>query len=141
MSQRKEQPCILVTLSQSPTPQPAPAACHYRDLVLEKTEPDYIYDPDDWEITFNYEDKGELLYYVHGAQFIPVGEVKRFATLISGPERFAAHVPVTWDDKGDPDDAEFQWFETEKEARTAAAAKPNDRAKNEIPATGDLSNG
>ncbi len=80
-------------------------------------DPDYIYDPDNWEYTMDYADRGDI------AEGIDVGEVREFATLEKGPAKFAAHVVVSRDDDGDPDETEIRWFDTEAGAR--AATSPN----------------
>ena len=80
------------------------------------TDPDYIYDPDDWEYTHAYKYRGDLIEDLDLSE----GEIKRFSTLVKGPDRFAAFVVVTRDAAGYPDETEIRWFDTEAEARAAA---------------------
>lgn len=79
---------------------------------------DYIYDPDDWEVTYNWADRSEALEHAD----LATGDVKRFATLIQGPDKFAARVVVSRDDDGNIDETEIKWFDTEAEAKAAAGA-------------------
>jgi hypothetical protein len=78
-------------------------------------DPDYIFDADEWECTYSYADRNLALEDLD----LRVGDVKRFRTLVEGPDRFAARVVVTRDEAGDPDEIEWQWFDTEAEARAA----------------------
>lgn len=84
-------------------------------------QPDYIYDPDDWEYTSEYKNRVDL---VEGCELC-VGDVKRFCTLIEGPDRFAANVVVSRDDDGEPNETEIRWFDTEAEARAACGMPPH----------------
>lgn len=52
-----------------------------------------------------------------------VGEPLEIATLIRGPRKWVADVPVTWDADGDPDNTEIQWFDSEEDARAALNKK------------------
>lgn len=81
------------------------------------SKPDYLYDPENWEVTWEWSDRSEALDDAD----LSIGEIKRFNTLIQGPPKFAAHVALTRDDAGDPDDHEIQWFDTEDEAKAAIA--------------------
>jgi hypothetical protein len=83
------------------------------------TDPDFIYDPNCWEVTHDYEDRDIL---VDDAD-LDVGDYIEFATLIKGPPKFAAKVVLTRDD-GDPDETQIQWFDTEAEARAACGMTP-----------------
>ena len=85
-------------------------------------DPDYIYDPDDWEWTAAWGDRVTLTEECKGLQ--RPRDVKRFATLIDGPSKFAAIVPLTFTDDGEPDETEVRWFDTEAEARTACGMPP-----------------
>lgn len=80
-------------------------------------QPDHIYDPDDWEFTCTWEDRATLEPQDH----ISVGEVKRYATLLNGPDKFAAKVVVSRDENGDPNETQIVWFDSEADARAAAS--------------------
>jgi hypothetical protein len=83
-------------------------------------EPDYIYDPDDWECTWNWEDSDIL-----AEDTVQFGDgVHRFNTLIEGPPIFAARVPISFDESGEPDETEIQWFDSEDDALAAVAKRP-----------------
>jgi hypothetical protein len=82
--------------------------------------PDYCYDPADWEFTCDWSEKDQ----VHGyGEALKVGEPLEIATLIRGPRKWVADVPVTWDADGDPDNTEIQWFDSEEDARAALTKK------------------
>jgi len=92
-------------LSTTPTPTPTP---------------DYCYDPKNWEFTCNWEDREQ----VHGhGEALSGGKLMEVATLIRGPRKWVADVPITWDDDGDPDNTEIQWFDSEDDARAALSKK------------------
>jgi hypothetical protein len=77
-------------------------------------EPDYCFDPDNWEFTCHWSDRDQ----VHGhGDALNSSEPMRVATLMKGPDKWVADVPVTWDENGDPDETEVKWFSTEEEAR------------------------
>lgn len=82
-------------------------------------DPDYIYDPDDWEFTFNWQDRNDL---TEDAIRPFLGEMKRFCTLIEGPPKFAAYVLKS--DAQDEGDVELRWFNSEEEAKRAIAVRP-----------------
>lgn len=81
-------------------------------------EPDYIYDPDDWEATFQWSDRQFL---TEDIRLYP-GDLKRFETLLKGPDKWAACVVVTVDEDGCPDETEIRWFDSEEDAKAAAIA-------------------
>lgn len=88
-------------------------------------DPDFIYDPQDWEYTWPYRDKG----LVHEDMYLDPGEVKRFATLVKGPDRFLVRVVKTRDEAGDPDEIEWQWFDEYAAALAAASlSQPQNQA-------------
>lgn len=87
-------------------------------------EPDRVYDPDDADNTYDWADRDGAADDAD----MDVGEVKRFATLIKGPDWFAAIVPLSFDEDGEPDETETQWFESE-EAAKAAVAKAMEEAE------------
>jgi hypothetical protein len=90
-------------------------------LRAKLSQPDFVFDPDEWEYTCEWGDRSML------TDEIPLGGVMRLSTLIKGPDKFAAHIPVSWDDEGDPDETEVQWFDSEEAAR--AALSSNDTSK------------
>ncbi|MES0404018.1 MAG: hypothetical protein ABUJ93_11025 [Hyphomicrobium sp.] len=82
-------------------------------------KPYLVYDPDNWEVTYDWDDRDRFV----ADQFdgMNPGEVRRCATLVEGPVKFAARVILTRDDDGDPNETEIQWFDTEEAARAAAS--------------------
>ena len=78
-------------------------------------KPDWIYDPDDWEFTHDWEDRDLLIDDLCGELWEP----KEFATLIKGPPVWAKEVVLTRDGNGDPDETEMQWFNSLEEAQNA----------------------
>lgn len=80
---------------------------------------DYAYWPDDWEFTCDARDLSPLDEFA--VQDAPRGTIVEMATLIKGPTKYAAKVPVTFDEDGDPDEEEIQWFDTREEAEAALA--------------------
>lgn len=79
------------------------------------TEPDYIYNPDDWEMTFGWRDRDCLTDEMTGELWAP----KEFSTLINGHPVRAEEVVVTRDENGDPDETEVRWFNSLEEAERA----------------------
>lgn len=79
-------------------------------------EPDYLYDPSDWEKTVNWGYRDAL------EDHVAPGAAKRFETLVRGPDRFAARIPLSFDEEGDVEDSELRWFATENAALAALAA-------------------
>jgi len=47
------------------------------------------------------------------------GDIKRYETLIKGPDKFAALVPIDIGEDGEAHEWETQWFDSEAEARKA----------------------
>lgn len=80
-------------------------------------QPDFLYDPDDWEVTWVWEDRADAAEHAE----IRVGEFKRFETLAKGPDRFAVEVVLKRDDDGNCEESQLRWFDTEAEARAACA--------------------
>lgn len=82
-------------------------------------DPDFIYDPDDWEYTWSWDDRqnatDDTIRY-------RLGEWKRFETLIQGPEKIAAY--VLKQDAKDESDIELRWFDSEEEAKRACELRP-----------------
>jgi len=79
--------------------------------------PDFIYDPDNWEMTLPWDDRSDL------AQDTELWhtDIKRFETLVRGPDQWIVNIVLSWDDEGDPDETEIRWFDTEDEAKRALA--------------------
>lgn len=82
--------------------------------------PDYIYDPDDWEYTCNWDD---VTYLTEDADIF-IGDIREFATLTEGPRIYATLVPLSFDENGDADETEIQWFWTREEAQAATNRQP-----------------
>lgn len=80
-------------------------------------DPDYIYDPDDWEYTSAWEDRADLAE--DAKELRCPGDIKRYETLIKGPDKFAAQVPTDIGEDGDVHEWELRWFDSEDEARKA----------------------
>lgn len=80
---------------------------------------DYVYNPDDWLCT--YDDACELgEYYLEDSY---CGTVLEAQTLLLGPKLYGARVPISFDEDGDWDEEEIQWFATKEEAEQAANRK------------------
>lgn len=86
--------------------------------ALPKRDPDHVYNIDDWEFTSDWDDRINL------TDDMPLGSLMHVGVLYDGPPKWAAHVPVTWDDDGDPDDTEVQWFDSKADAEAALGRKP-----------------
>lgn len=85
-----------------------------------KADPDYCFDPDDWEFTCHWADRDE----VHGhGDALKLGDPMRVCTLVKGPDKWVADVPIEWDDEGDVLETEIRWFDTEADARSALATE------------------
>ena len=80
-------------------------------------EPDYCYNPEDWEYTQPWDARHELAESVldYGRDKEPV----RISTLISGPDKWVARVQLDTDGDGEADDWEDRWFDSEEAARAA----------------------
>lgn len=81
-------------------------------------EPDYIYDPAEWEYTTNWSERVSLI----DDTSISFGDIHEFGTLIEGPKKYAARVVRSRDVDGNPDDDEVQLFNTRAEAEAAMDA-------------------
>lgn len=96
------------------------------DTPAPPPTPDYCYDPKDWEFTCDWTEKDQ----VHGyGEALKIGEPMEIATLIRGPRKWVADVPVTWDADGDPDNTEIQWFDSQDDARAALNKKGAEKWK------------
>jgi hypothetical protein len=102
-------------------PELAPAApTEAFPVESHEAEPDYCFDPEEWEFTCHWSDRDE----VHGhGESLNRRDPMRVCTLMKGPDKWVADVPITWDENGDPDDTEIKWFDSEEEARAALAAE------------------
>lgn len=85
-------------------------------------KPDYVYDPEDWEATYSWDDRDCLTEDIS----LGAGEVKMFRTLIQGPNKYVAEITLTLDDEGCPDETEIRWFDTLEAAQAAIAAMPKE---------------
>lgn len=79
---------------------------------------DYCFDPEDWEFTCSWSERDQVHGY--GENLMP-GHPMRVCTLLKGPDKWVADVPITWDEDGEPDETEIKWFDSEGEARAALA--------------------
>lgn len=91
--------------------------CYDALSILQRAmpEPEIIYNPDDWEASYDIADKDCLADDVD----IPPGQMHRFKTLVHGPDKFAVCVVLSRDESGDPEDTEIQWFDNEGAAKAA----------------------
>jgi hypothetical protein len=79
---------------------------------------DYCFDPENWEFTCSWPERDQ----VHGyGESLKPGQPMRVCTLLKGPDKWVADVPITWDEEGEPDETEIRWFDSEEEARAALA--------------------
>ena len=94
--------------------------------------PDYVYDPDNWETTYSWNSRDEL---TDGPD--TDGTVYEFATLRKGPPAYAAWIVKTFTEDGDDDDGEWQWFRTREGAneavKLARSKRPNQEEKTQCP--------
>lgn len=84
-------------------------------MTFDPKAPDYIYDPNDWEMTVGWRDREYLTDEMIGELWKP----KEFGTLINGPAIWAKEVVLAKDDHGDPDETEVRWFKSLEEAEQA----------------------
>jgi hypothetical protein len=77
-----------------------------RAKLSEKLAPDYFYNAEDWQVTTEWASRYEI-----DEDEVEVGQWREYATLIEGPKRFVARVPIAGDEDG-----ELRWFETQEEA-------------------------
>jgi len=78
----------------------------------------FVYDTDEWEMTCGWDHRCEL------TKNLSVGDTMELGVLVQSGYIYAAMVPVTFDDDGDPDETEVQYFATEELARKAAQRRP-----------------
>jgi hypothetical protein len=90
-------------------------------MPADQAQPDFCYDPNEWEYTCNWDERDQ----VHGyGEALTRCEPMEVATLIRGPRKWVADVPITWDEHGDPDETEIKWFDSEEDARAAISYTP-----------------
>lgn len=76
------------------------------------SNPDYVYNPDDWEWTSPWADRNHLAEQCE----VEFAGVVQFKTLVQGPDKFCVRI-----------DGEYVWFDHKGEAEAAwkaEAAKP-----------------
>lgn len=83
-----------------------------------KNDPDFVYVLEDWECTWPFDDRDMIADDMDG------GAIREVGTLIAGPSMWVAQVPVSWDEDGDPEEWEVQWFDTKEAAEAAVNRKP-----------------
>lgn len=88
---------------------------------IENGDPDYAYHPKDWNETYPWADRDEMLGDASDSGYFRPGEIVEVATLIQGPAKFAAAVPTVFDEDGDVEDCDTRWFDTREEAEQAIA--------------------
>lgn len=84
-------------------------------------DPDFVYDPGDWEATYTWSDRAQLLEDIE-ARRRSLNAPIEIATLMRGPSLWVAHIVISRDEVGDPDETELRWFATLDEANAAIAA-------------------
>lgn len=87
-----------------------------REMEPRSKAPDYIYDPDEWDCTYRWDDRDDLM---ESLEPYP-GEVAKLGTLVEGPPVFLVRVVKTRDEHGDPDETEDRLFFDEAEAHEAS---------------------
>lgn len=88
--------------------EPAPVSTEQQSAT------DYCYNRNDWEITFEWDDRDMLVEHM-----MP-GEVMEVGTLQQGPTLWVAEY-----ENGD-DDRETRWFDNEADARAIAEGKDDE---------------
>jgi hypothetical protein len=92
------------------------ALCKRMDAERSGDTIAHCYDPEDWEYTYAWEDRDE----VHGhGENLKTGEAMLVFTLLRGPRKWVAKVPVSRDEDGEPTETEIRWFDSEEEADAA----------------------
>jgi len=81
-------------------------------------DPDFIYDPENWEVTYDWADRDMLEKELDYA-----GECRRFCTLIKGPDKWSANVAIAFDEDGCPEEWVVRWFDSEAEAKAACESR------------------
>lgn len=68
-----------------------------------RREPDFVYDPSEWESTFEWPDRNILTDGLWDGD-----EPWKFATLYKGPDKWVVNI-----------DGDMRWFDSEEEAKAA----------------------
>lgn len=84
------------------------------------SNPEFIYDPNDWEFTWAYDDRDD---FTDDVELSP-GEIKTYHTLVHSDDCFLANVVLTRDEDGGADETEYRWFNTREEAEAAVGKTP-----------------
>lgn len=79
--------------------------------------PHYCYDPDSWEYTMQWSHREELV------EDWNCGQAHKVATLVQGPDKWVAHIPIDTTGDGNADDLETHWFDSEESALRAIAGE------------------
>lgn len=84
-----------------------------RKREVEGETPDYCYDTNDWEMTYEWPSREDLTdgYDVH--------QVVEVACLKELPHKYAVTLVVDYTCEGDPNEWETFWYDTEEEAEQA----------------------
>ena len=92
---------------------------------LREAEPNYCFNPEDWEYTQSWDARDELAESIldYARNEGPI----RVSTLISGPDKWVARISLDTDGDGEADDWEYQWFDSEEAARAALSTPTEER--------------
>ena len=94
-------------------------AAKAQSVATTPLEPDFCFDPACWEFTCDWSDRD----HVHGfGDGLKCGQPMRIGTLIKGPDKWVADVPIAWDENGEVNATAVRWFDGEEDARAALAA-------------------
>ena len=93
--------------------------------ALREAEPNYCFNPEDWEYTKSWDARDELAESIldYARNEGPI----RVSTLISGPDKWVASISLDTDGDGEADDWEYQWFDSEEAARAALSTPTEER--------------
>jgi len=84
------------------------------ECLRQDRQPDYLYNPTDWEYTVPWCDR-----HLFDAEIGDADGAVRYRTAYDGPDVFAADVPIEFDDAGCPVRSEIQWFDSQEAAEEA----------------------
>lgn len=96
------------------------------DKARAGSEPDFCYDPAEWEFTCDWDERDQVHSHGEGLSY---SDPMLVFTLVRGPRKWVANVPTSFEDDGSPDEHEVRWFDSEEEARAAISAKATTKAK------------
>ena len=82
--------------------------------------PHYCYDPESWEYTMQWSNREELV------EDWDCGQAHKVATLVQGPDKWVAHIPIDTTGFGEADDLETHWFDSEEAALRATQGNQHD---------------